>query len=63
MRTYGALPNTTTTMVQAIDEREVPSVSDKAPVSATKGADFEHSLASIYETERKTPAYPKLAFA
>jgi hypothetical protein len=24
MRTYGALPNTTTTMVQAIDEREVP---------------------------------------
>jgi hypothetical protein len=50
-------------MIQAIDEREVSLVSDKAPVSATKGADFEYSLAFIHETERKTPAYPKLAFA
>jgi hypothetical protein len=63
MRTYGALPNTTITIIQAIDEREIPSIGDEAPVSVTKGADFEHSLASMHEAERKIPAYPKFAFA
>jgi hypothetical protein len=63
MRVYGALHNTTTTMVQAIDEREVPSVDDSAPVSTTRGIDFEHALTSMHKDERRTPAYSKLAFA
>jgi hypothetical protein len=44
----------------AIDEREVPSVSDDAP--ATKGRGMKEALNSMHEAERKTPAYPKLDF-
>jgi hypothetical protein len=47
-------------MGNAIDEREVPSVSNDAP--ATKGREMKEALNSIHKAKRKTPVYPKLDF-
>jgi hypothetical protein len=59
-RTYEALHNTT--MVNAIDERKVPSVSDQAPAPASKKGDIKRPLNLMHETKRSTPAYTKLTF-
>jgi hypothetical protein len=47
-------------MGNAVDEREVPSVSDDVPV--IKGRGIKEAFDLMYEAERKTPAYLKLDF-
>jgi hypothetical protein len=49
-------------MVNAIDEREVPSVSDQAPVPADKKGDIKRPLNLMHEVERSIPVYTKLTF-
>jgi hypothetical protein len=55
-RTYEALHNIT--MVNAINEREIPSVSDQAPAPASKKGSIKRPLNLMHEAERNTPAYP-----
>jgi hypothetical protein len=48
-------------MAGGVNEREVLSVFDDAPV--TKGRGLQEALNSMHEIERKISAYPKLDFA
>jgi hypothetical protein len=49
-------------MVNAIDEREVPSISNQAPAPASKKRGIKRSLNLMHEAERNIPAYTKLTF-
>jgi hypothetical protein len=49
-------------MINAIDEREVSSVSDQAPAPVSKKGDIKRPLNLMHEAERSIPAYIKLTF-
>jgi hypothetical protein len=47
-------------MMKPVNEREIPSVPDDAPV--TKRRKFNNALDSMHEAEKRIPAYEKLDF-